>query len=252
MKKYFLIIIIFIFSLPLRPLCQIKHKVVLNNGTILRGRLVENDSPDVVLIKTLDGSLHSCNTNTIQEIGKTSRGDRHCLSLERPFGVFLRPEICLGWGWSANISMGVQIGPFDAFYCGTERISLSIWYDPIESSDSYDCFFIGNRLYLNLKNNSLFLDARFGMVNYKYIELDNYPFYSCCYDSNSHLEPMFSFGIGKCVGSIELGIRLAQVVHNLKISDVPQIISIHHYLSARGYIDTMVAFTLAYNLRKTL
>ena len=255
MKKHSLIVCIIIFSMPLVALGQLKHKVVLNNGTVFRGKLVESANVDVVLIQTLDGTLQACAMNEVQEIGKTSWKERHSFSLDRPLGVFLRPEFGLGsmhrknynsvivntwFGCSVNVSFGMQIGPYDAIYVGAGINQSFCYYYDRNCWATTDWLFVGNRLYFNPKRNSMFLDLRLGIGNVSEDYIGRYYTINYCV---SYPTWFGSIGMGKSIGPIELGLYFTS--------------SSYYHVYYDGYINytyrtTTFCFTTAYNFRKSL
>lgn len=228
MKRLFLLLVLLVVFGD--PVCaQLPHKVVLKNGTILRGRLVETDKENHVVIKTMDGSLHSFGLQDIEEIGNTKQRERRYGN--RSFGVFLRPELGIGFGCSASLNMGIQLGPYYALYGGTEIVK-SVFdlldYDVGVRGDIRGMM-IGSFVYFSKNNPSLFLDFRFGVGQYIYSDYYSY------YDDKVDRGAFIACGIGMTFGSLDIGLY-----GNNSFSS-----------SSYAYSGT-ITVSMAYNLRRDL
>ena len=250
MKKYFLVICILALCLPLQAQGTLKHKVVLKNGTILRGNLVTNDDPDIITIKTADRSLYSYAITEVQEINNTKWSERWRFPYNRPLGVFLRPELGIGIGCSASLSLGLQIGPYYALYGGVATNLVSIGLDPFEQNYNqyynWNCIFVANRLYFSPKRTSYYLDFRFGtgwnrLEQLRFDEL-NPQTYMYLFQPNIQKGKYYSLGIGYSPDPTEIGLYCL-------------------LLSGRNYNYVLwpyngkfvsIYFTFAYNLRRNL
>lgn len=211
MKRLFLLLALLVVLMS--SVCaQLPHKVVLKNGTMLRGRLVETDNNNCVVIKTMDGSLHSFGLQDIEEIGNTTRRERRYGN--RSFGVFLRPELGIGVGCSASLMMGVQCGPYLALYGGTE-IMKYVFFDYIGDYNGLQRkavdgdlkgMIIGSLVYFPKNYPALFLDFRFGAGQYIHPRYkDSHPYYYSDVDVVDR-GAFIACGIGMTFGSLDIGL----------------------------------------------
>lgn len=161
MKRFLLLLLLVSFAVI--AYAQLPHKVVLRDGTVLRGHISELSNDSCVLIKTLDGTLHSCDLREVVELGNTSRREVNQLSCDRPFGFFIRPELGVGLGCSSSLTMGLQINPYYAVYVGG-GVSNSYYGELTVHDMLYDMVIVGNRAYFCKGKNAPFFDFRLGIV----------------------------------------------------------------------------------------
>lgn len=230
MKRRLILIMLTLLGYTLYA--QIPHKVVLTNGTVLRGKLESTTDNELTKIKTLDGTIYSIGNDKVEEIGKTSRKERRSITFDRPFGIFIRPELGIGIGCClTNLTMGIQMGSYYALYGGIE---LNQWLN--KQNYSYHFFdysycseygmrtiMMGNRVFLCNNKTSPFIDIRIGWGQYvKEDFLDS--------------DPFLAGGLGVTLGSLDIGVMyegcMLQKKHEVRMK--------------------CVCVTMAYNLRKSL
>ena len=188
---------------------QLQHMIKLNNGSVLRGNLVETDNTEQVKIKTNDGALHVLGLNEVETINNLSRRERNRYSIFRPYGIFIRPEFGLGMtsvatpGYSVGLSMGFQFCPYYVLYGGA-MMDATIPFTPIEYSSKN--FIVGNRVYIGVRKYCMYLDLfmSFGQI-VKHIEEYSW------HESNNHStnyiqkEILGGIGLGAALGPMDVG-----------------------------------------------
>lgn len=221
MKRLLFVVFILSLNIPLLAQRPLRNKVVLQDGTVLRGRMVDSSDSDIVRIKTADGRFYSYALKEVKEIGETPWKERRFYPFNRSRGVFFRPELGLGYSSSVAgsiaLSTGIQFGPHYALYWG-----LGAW----KRFYGARChpIFIGNLFHFSNNKNSMFVDLRVGVgINV----------YHSYHDEYFQHSPFGSLGIGKSFGAFDVGLYISATENN---KDFPLIFSLN----------------LAYNLRKTL
>lgn len=191
MKRGILAVFIIACCLPLHAQKELQHKVVLQNGTILRGQLIEHSHFDTIVIKTLDGSLHTYALNQVEEVGEITRKEQREI-FDRSLDFFSRPEVGLGYGYSAALSAGIQFCPYYSFYWGFGGWSVrsSVWHT----------FYIGNLVRFSRSKNRMFVDVRLGLGKEIVFEEDGV----ITHWFNN--KKMVSLGIGESFGAIDVGL----------------------------------------------
>ena len=222
MKKLIIVSCILAFCLPLQAQRTLRHKVVLQNGTILRGRLVETADSDSVRIKTADGCYYSFAFEDVKEVGKTPWKERRIYPFNRTRSVFFRPELGLGIGGSIALSTGIQFGPRYALYCG-----WGTWLGLGNYVSVCHSVFIGNLFHFSNNRNSMYMDFRIGGGK----EI----FYLNEIGGIYRNGGVVSFGIGKSFGAVDVGL--------------------YGSLMPKPYdhsLNPIISLSMAYNLRKAL
>lgn len=191
MKHGFLIVFILVCYLPLHAQKELQHKVVLQNGNILRGQLIEHSDPDTIVIKTLDDSLHVYALNQVKEVGETTRKERR-KTIDRSLDFFLRSEVTLGYGYSAALSAGIQFCPYYSFYWGFGgwNVRSSVWH----------MVYVGNLVHFSRSKKRMFVDVRLGLGKEVIFEEDG------VVTNWRNDKKMVSLGIGESFGSIDVGL----------------------------------------------
>lgn len=192
---------------------QLQHMIKLNNGSVLRGNLVETDNTEQVKIKTMDGALHVLGLNEVETINNLSRRERNRYSIFRPYGILIRPEFGLGMtsvatpGYSVGFSMGFQFCPYYAIYGGA-MMDAAIPFTSVEYSSKN--FIVGNRAYIGVRKYCMYLDL-FMSVGQSVQHIEEYYGYN---DSNNHStnyvqkDLLGGIGIGVALGQMDVGIHL--------------------------------------------
>lgn len=199
---------------------------------MLRGRIVKTaDTDSSIRIKTADGRIYSYALNEVKEIGETPWKERRLYPFDRSRGIFIRPELGLGYsgsiGGSIVLSTGIQFGPHYALYCGwgTGLIIANRGYDRSHQ------IYIGNLFHFNNNKNCMFMDIRGGAgLNVRNI-----------YHGDTYYSELgsVSLGIGKSLGKYDVGIYGSVILHE------PTTIM--------TYKDDLVfSISIAYNLRKPI
>jgi hypothetical protein len=225
--KRFLLLLLFA-SFAVIACAQLPYKVVLRDGTVLRGRISESSNDSCVMIKTLDGTLHSCELREVVELGKTPRSEVNQLLCDRPFGFFIRPELGVGLGCSASLTMGLQINPYYAVFFGggvSNSSDISMHFGMLVVHDMlYDMVIVGNRAYFCKGKNAPFFDFRLGFARDRY-KGEEGPFGG-------------GMGLGYAIGSFDVGCYLDATFGN----------PLEYYSWEYGFIGVKIAYSLRNSL----